>query len=66
MIVINGNDDSIYKKNINKVIISETENNSIDKNYTLLQTNFIISWALSEKIHFPEAALAYCVTKPKL
>ena len=40
MIVINGNDDSIYKKNINKVIISETENNSIDKNYTLLQTNF--------------------------
>ena len=41
MIVINGNDDSIYKKNNNKVIISEAENNSIDQNYTLLQTNFI-------------------------
>ena len=40
MIVINGNDDSIYKKNMNKVIISEAENNSIDQNYTLLQTNF--------------------------
>ena len=40
MIVINGNDNSIYKKNINKVIISEAENNSIDQNYTLLQTNF--------------------------
>ena len=40
MIVINGNDNSIYKKNSNKVIISEAENNSIDQNYTLLQTNF--------------------------
>ena len=40
MIVINGNDKSIYKKNSNKVIISEGENNSIDQNYTLLQTNF--------------------------
>ena len=42
MIVINGDDNSIYKKNNNnKVIISEAENNSIDQNYTLLQTNFI-------------------------
>ena len=42
MIVINGDDNSIYKKNNNnKVIISESENNSIDQNYTLLQTNFI-------------------------
>ena len=42
MIVINGDDNSIYKNNNNnKVIISEAENNSIDQNYTLLQTNFI-------------------------
>lgn len=42
MIVINGDDNSIYKKNNNnKVIISEAENNSIDQNYTLLQTNFL-------------------------
>ena len=40
MIVINGNDNSVYKKNTNKVIISEVENNSIDQNYTLLETNF--------------------------
>ncbi len=40
MIVINGNDNSAYKKESNKVIISDAENNSIDHNYTLLQTNF--------------------------
>ena len=40
MIVINGNDKRVYKKNSNKVIISETENNSIDQNYTFLQANF--------------------------
>ena len=42
MIVINGDENSIHKNNNNnKVIISEAENNSIDQNYTLLQTNFI-------------------------
>ena len=40
MIVINGNDNRVYKNRNNKVIISEAENNSIDQNYTLLQTNF--------------------------
>ena len=39
MIVINGNDNRVYKKNSNKVVISEAENNNIDQNYTLLQTN---------------------------
>ena len=41
MIVINGNDTSIYKKDSNKVIITEAENNSINQNYTLLQTSFV-------------------------
>tara|TARA_B100001057_G_scaffold11657_1_gene11031 strand:+ start:212 stop:697 length:486 start_codon:yes stop_codon:yes gene_type:complete len=39
VIVINGNDNRVYKKNSNKVVISEAENNNIDQNYTLLQTN---------------------------
>ena len=40
MIVINGNDNRIYEKKSNKVVISEAENNSFNQNYTLLQTNF--------------------------
>ena len=41
VIVINGDDNRIYKKNSSKIIISEEENKIIDQNYTLLQTNFI-------------------------
>ena len=40
VIVINGDDNRIYKKNSSKIIISEEENKIIDQNYTLLQTNF--------------------------
>tara|TARA_B100001057_G_scaffold187135_1_gene187980 strand:+ start:443 stop:928 length:486 start_codon:yes stop_codon:yes gene_type:complete len=40
VIVINGNDNTVYKRDSNKIIISEAENNNIDQNYTLLQTNF--------------------------
>ena len=40
VIVINGDDNRIYKKNTSKIIISEEENKIIDQNYTLLQTNF--------------------------
>ena len=40
MIVVNGNDNRVYKANSNKVIISKSENNIIDQNYTLLETNF--------------------------
>ena len=39
MIVINGNDNRVYKKNSNKLVISEAENNNIDQNYTFLQAN---------------------------
>ena len=42
MIVINGNDKSVYKKDSNKVIISQAENNYIDHNYTFLETNFTL------------------------
>ena len=42
MIVINGNDKSVYKKDSNKVIISQAENNYIDHNYTSLETNFTL------------------------
>ena len=40
MILINGNDNRVYKKDSNKIIISEIENYNLDQNYTLLQTNF--------------------------
>ena len=40
VIVINGDDNRVYKKNSSKIIISEEENKIIDQNYTLLQTNF--------------------------
>ena len=40
VIVINGDDNRIYKKNSSKIIISEEENKIIDQNYTLLQANF--------------------------
>jgi hypothetical protein len=40
VIVINGDDNRIYKKNSSKIIISEEENKIIDQNYTLLQTKF--------------------------
>lgn len=40
VIVINGNDNTVYNRDSNKIIISEAENNNIDQNYTLLQTNF--------------------------
>jgi len=40
VIVINGNDNRVYKKEYSKIIISEEENKIIDQNYTLLQTNF--------------------------
>ena len=40
VIVINGNDNRVYKKKSSKIIISQEENNIIDQNYTLLQTNF--------------------------
>ena len=40
VIVINGNDNRVYKKKSSKIIISEEEKNIIDQNYILLQTNF--------------------------
>ena len=40
VIVINGSDNTVYNRGSNKIIISEAENNNIDQNYTLLQTNF--------------------------
>ena len=40
VILINGNDNRVYKKDSNKIIISEVENYNLDQNYTLLQTNF--------------------------
>ena len=39
MIVINGDDNRVYEKRSNRVVISETENKNIDQNYTLLQIN---------------------------
>ena len=40
VIVINGNDNTVYNRDSNKIVISDAENNNIDQNYTLLQTNF--------------------------
>jgi len=40
VIVINGSDNAVFNRESNKVVISEAENNNIDQNYTLLQTNF--------------------------
>ena len=40
VIVINGSDNTVYNRGSNKIVISEAENNNIDQNYTLLQTNF--------------------------
>ena len=40
IILINGNDNRIYKKNTNSLIITERENNVIHQESTILQANF--------------------------
>ncbi len=40
IISLNGIDERVLKKNINGVLISETDKIKIDEKYTLLQANF--------------------------